>query len=274
MHITQSELERLLREVLDLSREAGLKIMDIYHKGFEVSEKEDSSPVTSADLASNRLILKALERISPVLPSLSEETAHLPFSIRSRWPAYWLIDPLDGTKEFIKHNGEFTVNIALIHGKRPVLGVVYAPASELTYYAVKGQGAFKVDQGKHLSIHVRPLPADKPTILGSRSHHSPRFEAYLERIGDYNLISQGSSIKFCLIAEGKADLYPRFGPTSEWDTAAGQCVLEAAGGRVADMKMQPLRYNTKASLENPDFFAFGDAGRDWSEGMTIEEAGY
>jgi 3'(2'), 5'-bisphosphate nucleotidase len=266
MPLNQSDLERLRTDVLEVVLEAGQKVMDIYNKGFEVTEKEDESPVTSADLASNRLIMKSLERISPSLPSLSEESAHLPFSIRSQWPAYWLIDPLDGTKEFIKHNGEFTVNVALIQGKRPVLGVVYAPALGLVYYAMKGEGAFKVDRGKHMPIHVRPLGAGKPTILGSRSHLSTRFEAYLDRVGDHDLIRIGSSIKFCLIAEGEADLYPRFGPTSEWDTAAGQCVLEAAGGRVTDMNMRPLLYNTKASLENPDFFAFGDASRNWKEG--------
>ena len=266
MPINPSDLKKLRTDVLEAVLEAGQKVMDIYNKGFEVTEKEDESPLTTADLASNRLIMKSLERISPSLPSLSEESAHQPFSIRSQWPAYWLIDPLDGTKEFIKHNGEFTVNVALIRGKRPALGVVYAPALRLLYYAVEGEGAFKVDRGKHVPIHVRPLGSRKPTILGSRSHLSPRFETYLDWIGDHDLIRTGSSIKFCLIAEGEADLYPRFGPTSEWDTAAGQCVLEAAGGRVTDMKMKPLLYNTKASLENPDFFAFGDVSRNWKEG--------
>jgi 3'(2'), 5'-bisphosphate nucleotidase len=266
MPLNQSVLEKFRTDVLTAVLEAGQKVMEIYNKGFEVTEKEDESPVTSADLASNRLIIKSLKRLSPSLPSLSEESAHQPFSIRSQWPAYWLIDPLDGTKEFIKHNGEFTVNVALIREKKPVLGVVYAPALGLVYYAVEGEGAFKVDRGKHVPIHVRPLRAGQPTILGSRSHLSTRFDAYLDQVGDHDLIRIGSSIKFCLIAEGEADLYPRFGPTSEWDTAAGQCILETAGGRVTDMKMRPLLYNTKASLENPNFFAFGDASRNWEEG--------
>lgn len=264
MHITQSEKEGLQKKVLELALEAGQKIMEIYNRGFDVSEKEDHSPVTTADLASNRLIRDALERISPTFPILSEESARLPFSVRSQWTTYWLIDPLDGTKEFIKHNGEFTVNIALIQGEGPVLGVIYAPVNEVAYYAIKGKGAFKVDHGEHRPIRARALPPDKPIIVGSRSHFTSRLEAYLVRLGDHELVTVGSSIKFCLIAEGTADLYPRFGPTSEWDTAAGQCVLEAAGGRVTDMKMKPLRYNTKASLKNPDFFAFGDTTRDWS----------
>jgi len=269
MEFSTLALKKLRKDVYHLVLEAGEKIMEVYNEGFEISEKNDKTPLTTADLASNRIITKGLRLIFPLFPILSEESEKTSFAVRSGWPTYWLIDPLDGTREFINRNGEFTVNIALIHQRKPVIGVVHAPEKDLTYYAGLGQGAFKVDHKKNAKpIHVRPLSSDNPRIVGSRSHATSQLKAYLEQLGDHKLISMGSALKFCLVAEGHADLYPRFGPTSEWDTAAAQCIVEEAGGFITDTHMRPLLYNTKDSFLNPNFFAFGDINRDWSRYIT------
>lgn len=261
--LSPSGLANWMDEATRLAQAAGHEIMSVYVSDFAVQHKEDRTPLTAADLAAHHLIDAGLAALSPSLPILSEESSQLPFSERQRWPRYWLIDPLDGTREFIKRNGEFTVNIALIDGHDAVLGVVHAPALDITYVAARGQGAYKINaQGQRSRIQVRKLP-QVPTVAGSRSHGSPAMASFLEKLGPHELISMGSALKSCLVAEGAADIYPRLGPTSEWDTAAAQCVVEEAGGCVTDLSLQRLRYNTKDSVLNPSFLVFGDSGHDW-----------
>jgi 3'(2'), 5'-bisphosphate nucleotidase len=217
-------------------------------------------------MASHRTIVSRLRELTPELPVLSEEAADIPYAERAAWHSYWLIDPLDGTKEFIKRNGEFTVNIALVRDGVPVLGVVHVPVSGVTYAACEGQGALKEVPGEgEKRIRVRKLGDGPAAVVGSRSHRGDSLKAFLDKLGEYEIVSMGSSLKICLVAEGAADVYPRLGPTSEWDTAAAHCVVEQAGGSLTDLEMQPLRYNTKESLLNPHFLVFGDDSRDWSQ---------
>jgi len=256
--------------LIELARKAGAAILDIYQSDFAIEHKEDRSPLTAADLASHRLIVAGLGALTPDIPCLSEESKALPFATRQGWERYWLIDPLDGTKEFIKRNGEFTVNIALIEHGVPVLGVVFAPVLGVVYAGGQGTGAFRQQgDGERIPIRVTAPHQSPLRVVGSRSHAGDRLGAYLERLGaqlgEYQMLSMGSSLKLCLVAEGKADLYPRLGPTSEWDTAAAQAVVEAAGGRVTDLGLQPLRYNRKDSLLNPHFLVFGDPAVAWSQ---------
>jgi len=262
---TSSDLTSLLDSVVRLAHAAGEKILAIYNSDFAIEHKEDRSPLTEADLASHHVIVAGLRGLTPGVPVLSEESSALPYAQRSLWQRYWLVDPLDGTKEFIKRNGEFTVNIALIDGGVPVLGVVHVPVSGVTYLACRGHGSFKQEAGRepHL-IRVRKLPDGPIMVVGSRSHRGDSLNIFLENLGAHEMVGMGSSLKLCLVAEGAADIYPRLGPTSEWDTAAAQCVVEQAGGHVTDTDMQPLRYNTKDSLLNPYFLVFGDDSRDWS----------
>ena len=250
----------------ELARRAGDAILAIYHTDFSVQDKEDRSPLTAADLASHRIIVEQLRLLTPEFPVLSEESAAVPFATRGAWHRYWLIDPLDGTKEFIKRNGEFTVNIALIEEQRPVLGIVYVPVSGVLYFGGEGIGAFREAPGEERrQIAVRARHQNPIRVAGSRSHASEGLQLLLANLGPHEMVSMGSSLKFCLVAEGSADLYPRLGPTSEWDTAAAQAVVEAAGGRVTDLKLRPLRYNTKESLLNPHFLVFGDRSVNWSQ---------
>ena len=257
--------EQLLGPLLDIARSAGEQIMRIYATDFEVAEKSDRSPVTEADLAAHQVIVADLKRITPDLPVLSEESKSLPYAERRRWESYWLVDPLDGTKEFISKNGDFTVNIALIQKGEPIAGVVHIPATGLSYYGCVGVGAFRRDQdGQASPIKVRRLIKDKPVkVVASRSHRGELLDAYLAKLGPHETVSRGSALKFCLVAEGTADVYPRLGPTSEWDTGAGHAVLLAAGGQVVAVDGKPLRYNTKDSLLNPHFIAYADGSRDW-----------
>jgi 3'(2'), 5'-bisphosphate nucleotidase len=249
--------------VIELARAAGAAIMKVYAEDFSVEHKDDRSPLTAADLASHRLIVDGLTRLRPDVPVLSEESASVPWGERRLWTRYWLVDPLDGTREFVKKNGEFTVNIALIEGGATTCGVVYAPALEELHFGIRGVGAFVRDGNDDVPIMTR-RPAVQPLrVAASRSHLDPRTAAALERMGEAQTEGLGSSLKFCRIAEGRVDVYPRFGPTSEWDTAAAQCVLEAAGGAVLTLDGQPLRYNSKDSLLNPDFIALGDADLPW-----------
>lgn len=257
--------QKLLEQITEISRLAGHAIMDIYRQGIEVTHKDDDSPLTQADLASHAIILQMLRDLTPKVPCLSEEAADIDFATRSSWPEYWLIDPLDGTKEFIKRNGEFTVNIALIRDHEPVLGVVHIPVSTETFYGGQGLGAWRIDdQGEVSAIQVRKPSADPLVVVGSRSHANPQLEDYLHQLGEHELISMGSSLKFCVVAEGKADFYPRLGPTSEWDTAAAHAVVLAAGGKVVQLDGQPLRYNLKESLLNPEFLVIADEARDYA----------
>ena len=250
---------------IDLSVAAGAAILDVYAQEFPVEFKADDSPLTQADLAAHRIIVAGLRALAPDIPVLSEEDADIPWSVRRTWNRHWLVDPLDGTREFVKKNGEFTVNIALIEDGRPVLGVVYAPVFDYLLHAESGAGAFLRQAGGDVPA-VTARPAASPLrVAASRSHLDPRTAAALERMGDTERHGLGSSLKFCRIAEGRIDVYPRFGPTSEWDTAAAQCVLEAAGGVVLRLDGTPLDYNRKENILNPDFIALGDATLPWRD---------
>lgn len=261
-----SYLREWSEAVLQLAQRAGERIMEVYATDFNVEHKDDKTPLTQADMAAHNTIVSGLKQITPTLPVLSEESAHVSFEERKQWQRYWLVDPLDGTREFIKRNGEFTVNIALIEDQKPTLGVVYVPVTKVNYFASLGQGAFKTLPGESpKAIQVRNCPTDHIIVAGSRSHASPSLQQFIKGLEvEVELVSIGSSLKSCLVAEGKADIYPRFGPTSEWDTAAAQCVVEQAGGYLTDLQMQPLGYNSKASLINPYFLVFGDTNKNWS----------
>ncbi|MHB8471247.1 MAG: 3'(2'),5'-bisphosphate nucleotidase CysQ [Gammaproteobacteria bacterium] len=260
------DLATLLPEVVAIAHAAGRRILEIYATDFTVTDKADASPLTAADLAAHHTIVDGLTRLTPNVPVLSEESASIPYAERARWQDYWLIDPLDGTREFIKRNGEFTVNIALIHEQAPVLGVVQVPVSGLCYFARAGGGAFRqMPHSPAEPVHVKRLGPGPVVVAGSRSHRGESLDRFLERLGPHEIISMGSALKSCLVAEGKADIYPRLGPTSEWDTAAAHCVVVEAGGALTDTQLQPLRYNTKESLLNPHFLVFGDTGHDWAQ---------
>jgi len=250
----------LLASVEKIARRAGQEILDVYGTDFESRAKADDSPLTEADLRAHRLIVAALRDLTPDIPVLSEESAEIPFSERSQWPRYWLVDPLDGTKEFVSRNGEFTVNIALIAGHRPEMGVVHIPVTDTTYSGIPGVGAWRDTGGRgRMSIAVRRVAKPPLRVVGSRSHGNPALDQALEALGPHEMKPAGSSIKLCLVADGSADLYPRLGPTSEWDIAAGQAVVEAAGGQVVRLPDgQALAYNTKAGILNPEFLAYGD----------------
>jgi len=241
----------MLENICQLARDAGVAIMQIYdgQAPLDVSTKSDDSPVTAADLAAHKVILQGLTALTPEVPVLSEEDPP-GWEVRQRWQRYWLVDPLDGTKEFIKRNGEFTVNIALIEEGKPVLGVVYAPVMDVMYSAADGK-AWKEEGGVKTQIHVRE--ARPPLVVVSRSHSDSELEDYLSQLGEHQTIAIGSSLKFCLVAEGKAQLYPRFGPTNIWDTGAGHAVAIAAGAHVHDWQGKTLDYAPRESFLNPGF---------------------
>lgn len=254
----------LLNKIEQAAVKAGAAIMDIYNsEDFGVEIKSDNSPLTRADLAAHNIIVAELKTITPHLPILSEESAEIPYEERKTWEKYWLVDPLDGTKEFIKRNGEFTVNIALIEKGSPILSVVYVPVQDIAYTAAKGYGAFKKVNDIRAQIYTRKPAREKAVVVGSRSHVSQAVQDYLSQLGEHEMIAMGSSLKFCIVAEGKADLYPRLGLTSEWDTAAAQCIVEQAGGRVVTLDNESLTYNNKDSLLNPHFMVYGDSNREW-----------
>ena len=252
---------KLLAEVVTLARQAGDAILSVYGQQFEVTHKADQSPLTLADTKSHEIIVRGLQTLTPDVPVLSEEASDIPYSERGQWRRYWLVDP---------RNGEFTVNIALIDGHDPVLGVVHVPVSGTTYTGMRGVGATRQVQHE-AAVPIRTtVPAPTPLrIVGSRSHRDAVLDRHLPSLEPYQLVAVGSSIKFCLVAEGSADFYPRFGPTSEWDTAAAQAVVEAAGGRVIQTDGQPLHYNAKAELLNPHFLVSGDPKRDWVGDLSL-----
>jgi 3'(2'), 5'-bisphosphate nucleotidase len=263
------------RQIGDIARAAGDAILSIYHSDFAVETKADASPLTAADLAAQQVIMTGLAALDPVLPVLSEEAKTLAWSERQQWSRYWLVDPLDGTREFVKRNGEFTVNIALIENRQSVLGVVLAPVTGELYIAAQGQGAWLQTQagGDWQRIRARPL-AQPPVMAGSRSHGSLQDSMLNALLGpDHQLVPLGSSLKFCLIARGDADVYLRLGLTSEWDTAAAQCVLQEAGGAVLDLQGVPFSYNRGESLLNPEFIAVGDTTIDWAERLRVARQG-
>lgn len=244
----------LLNAVISIAEQAGAAILDIYQQdsaAFNVTDKADNSPLTAADLASHQLIVNALQALTPELPILSEEAADISWDIRKTWQRYWLVDPLDGTKEFIKRNGEFTVNIALIEDGEPVLGVIYAPVLNKTYFAAKGEGAFVKTADTTKPIQVAK-PGSSVRVVGSRSHPSPELAGYLAQFVKHDMVPVGSSLKFCLVAEGSADVYPRFGPTMQWDTGAGHIIAQEAGATVSFDGISRQVYQ-RENLLNPNF---------------------
>ena len=254
----------LIEPVIALASKAGERILEVYATDFDVQNKADESPLTQADLAAHKTIAAGLARLTPDIPLISEEDGLPAFDVRGQWARYWLIDPLDGTKEFVNRNGEFTVNIALIENHRPVFGVVRVPVHDKTYIGCEGYGAERRDaDGTTTRIQVNAKSSSPARIVGSRSHRGASLDAYLERLGDYDMLPMGSSLKFCLVAEGGADIYPRLGPTSEWDTAAAQAVVEQAGGAVLELNGKPLSYNAKEDILNPHFIVIGAGDRDW-----------
>ena len=256
---------RLLDAACDIARDAGRAILDVYGRAdFTVAVKSDNSPVTEADQVAHGIITRELAALDADIPILSEESQPAEHATRRSWLRYWLVDPLDGTKEFLKRNGEFTVNIALVDGQRAILGAVYAPVLDRLYSGAVGLGAWRSDAGAApRAIAVRSAAATPLRVVGSRSHSTPELASYLAGLPAHEITDMGSSLKICLVAEGAADVYPRLGPTSEWDTAAAQAILESAGGRMIDFAGRPLRYNSKDDLLNPHFLAFGDQRRDW-----------
>jgi 3'(2'), 5'-bisphosphate nucleotidase len=264
----------LLEKVIELSRLAGEAILEVYQRpeGIQVETKSDDSPVTAADLAAHAILEPGLLPLLDGVPVLSEESTLTNWEERRSWERYWIIDPLDGTKEFIKRNGEFTVNVALIEKGVPVLGVVYVPVLGITYAGLQGHGAWKYEGDDVRAIQTRTVAslqaAKKPVeVVASRSHGADAVNALMDRVsealGEVTTKNMGSSLKLCLVAEGEADLYPRLALTSEWDTAAAQAVVEAAGGKVVDNDLNILRYNTKEDILNPFFHVIGDPSFDW-----------
>ena len=244
--------------VCKIAKAAGQAILSVYDGDHAVEYKDDKSPLTAADKASHEVIVAGLQQHYPEIPILSEEGADIPYAERKDWSRFWCVDPLDGTKEFIKRNGEFTVNIALIEDGRPVLGVVYVPVQDKMYYGSTEAGCWTQEAGEEpAQVQVRKADhAAGLTVVMSRSHPSPELEAYLQGIKVAEALPVGSSLKLCVVAEGKADTYPRLGLTMEWDTAAGHAVVEAAGGTVTQVNGAPLRYN-KENLLNPFFIVAG-----------------
>lgn len=244
----------ILPDVLKIADAASEKVLSIYSSNFKVDYKADNSPITAADTASHRIIVEGLRHLSHDIPVLSEEGADIPWSERKHWHRFWLIDPIDGTKDFTQRTGEFTVNIALIEHGEPILGVVTAPALKEAYWGLKGEGAYKRDRtGRVRRISV-VVPAEAKRIVASKNHLNDETKAFIDNIGPHELVQAGSSLKFCRIAEGHADIYPRLGPTCEWDTAAAHAVLAAAGGKVQTLDGQPLTYG-KEDVLNPYFVA-------------------
>lgn len=248
----------MINSIIEIAINAGNAILEIYKQDFTVETKSDNSPLTIADKTANKIIVDGLLQLDNSIPIISEENKLIDFSIRKNWTECWMVDPLDGTKEFIKKNGEFTVNIALIKNGIPVLGVVHVPAQNITYYAEKDKGCFKIENGITSTLKIRELASDGVLkIVGSRSHQTPELLEYVEqqklKYANVDFVAAGSSLKFCLLADGKADVYPRLGPTMEWDTCAGQIVATEAGAEVIRYdNNEPLLYN-RENLLNPYF---------------------
>ena len=247
--------QKLIEKLIRISKNAGDAIMDIYETEFDVDIKSDQSPLTKADLLSNKIICSSLKKITPDIPVLSEESSEIKYHERLKWKEYWLVDPLDGTKEFIKKNGEFTTNIALISKNKPVLGVIHVPASNETFWGSNEIGAYHLEGdlvSKKQKISVSQHKKDSLRIVSSRSHPSGDLKELLDQLDKFELVSIGSSLKFCLIAKGEADCYPRLGPTCEWDTAAGEIIAESSGATIVDLSNKHIQYN-KDSFLNPRF---------------------
>lgn len=268
-------LTALMHETGALAEQAGAAILEVYNTRFATTEKDDRSPLTEADLAAHRVIAEGLAAIAPEWPVLSEEGEDTPWEQRRRWETYWLVDPLDGTREFVKRNGEFTVNIALVHRHEPLLGVVWCPVRERLYAGHADGAAIRRDGDaapREIAVASGRLGSECPRVAGSRSHATDRLHAALEQLGPHELVTLGSSMKLCLVAEGAADVYPRLGPTREWDTAAAHAVVRAAGGRVTDLEGRELRYNTRDSLLNPEFLVCADDPAGWLRRLGLAPA--
>lgn len=267
------DLSNLLPSVIDIARASGQVILDIYQHGqFEKQVKTDNTPVTSADLAAHKLVVEKLTELTPDIPVLSEEDAVVPLSERSQWQRYWLVDPLDGTQEFIAGSGDFATIIALVENNKPIMGVVYAPVSGVAYYANDGKGAWKVTpdgESVRISTHKHELPTQSIAVAISRRQDISAITSRLDPSLNYDLVPLGSAaLKSCLVAEGAVDCYLRLGPTGEWDTAATQCIVEEAGGRILNTHLTPLSYNERDTLENPNFITLGDEALPWSTILT------
>lgn len=250
--------------VVAIARDAAQAILRVYAGDFDVERKADASPLTEADMAAHHCIVSGLAALTPGVPVLSEESAHaVPLAQRRAWRRLWIVDPLDGTREFVKRNGEFCINIALVEEGTPVFGLILAPVTGVLWHGTPGEGAWRIDGDGVRGIGVRRPAAPPLRVAASRSHLDPRTAALMHRIGHTEAVGMGSALKFCLLAEGGMDVYPRFAPTSEWDTAAGQAILEASGGAVLDPRGRPLRYNARDTLLNGDFIALGDVSLPW-----------
>jgi 3'(2'), 5'-bisphosphate nucleotidase len=256
-------LKELIEPIVALAIDAGQAILEVYATDFDVQSKDDESPLTQADLAAHRCIVARLAELTPNIPIISEESGLPSFDERGQWDRYWLIDPLDGTKEFVNRNGEFTVNIAFIESHQPLFGVVHVPVHGKTYIGCEGHGAELREGKSRTPIHVADTSGSPVRIVGSRSHRGSSLDAFLDKLGESDMLPMGSSLKFCVIAEGRADIYPRLGPTSEWDTAAAQAVVEQAGGQVVELDGNPLSYNAKSDILNPWFVVTGPSDHDW-----------
>lgn len=264
------DLSHLLPQVIEIARSAGQMILEIYEKKqYEAYTKSDETPVTSADIAAHKLITERLSELTPDIPVLSEEDADISLEQRAQWERYWLVDPLDGTQEFIARSGDFATIIALVDNNKPTMGVVYGPVSGVTYYAYSGKGAWKIpDMSDSVKIHTHKheQPGQSIAIAISRRQDINRITSRMSRAWNYDLIPLGSAaLKACLVAEGAVDCYLRLGPTGEWDTAATQCIVEEAGGRILSTQLEPLSYNERETLENPNFIVLGDADLPWNE---------
>ncbi|EEX66397.1 MULTISPECIES: 3'(2'),5'-bisphosphate nucleotidase CysQ [Vibrio] len=273
---TPQDLSHLLPDVISIARAAGQLILDIYqNKSYEAFTKSDSTPVTSADLAAHKFLCEQLRELTPDIPILSEEEANIDLATREKWQRYWLVDPLDGTQEFIARSGDFATIIALVENNHPVMGVVYGPVSGVTYYAYSGKGAWKIpDMAQSLKIqtHKHELPSSSIAIAISRRQDINKVTSRLSSAWNYDLVPLGSAaLKACLVAEGAVDCYLRLGPTGEWDTAATQCIVEEAGGRILSTQLAPLSYNERETLENPNFIVLGDADLPWNEILKIKD---
>lgn len=265
--------DAMRQRLIEGVHEAGERVLAVYRRDFEVEHKADESPLTEADMASHHALVALLEDVTPDIPVLSEESGEIPYETRRRWSRYWLIDPLDGTKEFINRNDEFTLNVALIEDNEPVFGIVHAPVLGQTWWGQQGLGARKLEaDGTERAISARALPDPEHEtwkVVGSRRHGAEAFEAFCQALPHNEHVSMGSSLKLCLVAEGKADLYPRLAPTSEWDTAAAQAVVTAAGGEVLDAAtLEPLRCNRQDSVLNPWFIVCGQRDARWEKALA------
>jgi 3'(2'), 5'-bisphosphate nucleotidase len=270
MNSSSTDFSHLIPEVVEIAREAGRLILDIYkNHDYQEFTKSDDTPVTSADIAAHKLILQRLTALTPDVPVLSEEDADIPLAEREQWQQYWLVDPLDGTQEFIARSGDFATIIALVQNNQPVMGVVYGPVSGVTYYAYQGQGAWKIIENEEkieLSTHVREDENRTITMAISRRQDIKSTTKRMSPVWNYEMVPLGSAaLKACLVAEGAVDCYLRLGPTGEWDTAATQCIVEQAGGGIVNTVLQPLSYNIRDTFENPNFIVIGDKNLPWKE---------